>query len=115
MPPTGKLKDEEIEALKSWVKMGTPWPDTKATATPSPGSNDKYTRQIHREGTGRFSLSRTILFRKVKDQGWIRTLCRRFYSSEAGRAGSPTSAPCGQADAAASRQMGSSWTAANSK
>jgi hypothetical protein len=27
MPPTGKLSDEEIEALKTWVTMGAPWPN----------------------------------------------------------------------------------------
>jgi cytochrome c551/c552 len=27
MPPAGKLSDPEIEDLKSWVKMGAPWPD----------------------------------------------------------------------------------------
>jgi mono/diheme cytochrome c family protein len=26
MPPTGKLKPREIEALVQWVKMGAPWP-----------------------------------------------------------------------------------------
>jgi hypothetical protein len=26
MPPTGKLKPREIEALAEWVKMGAPWP-----------------------------------------------------------------------------------------
>src|SRR2546425_5190765 len=38
MPPPGKLKPEQIEALTAWVKMGAPWPDAAATAaaTPSP-------------------------------------------------------------------------------
>ncbi len=26
MPPTGKLKDDEIATLTAWVKMGAPWP-----------------------------------------------------------------------------------------
>jgi len=26
MPPKGKLKPEQIEALEAWVKMGAPWP-----------------------------------------------------------------------------------------
>jgi len=30
MPPTGKLKDEEIAILTSWIKMGAPWPETRA-------------------------------------------------------------------------------------
>ena len=30
MPPTGKLKDEQIVALKRWVTLGLPWPDANA-------------------------------------------------------------------------------------
>jgi len=30
MPPTGRLDDEEIEALVRWVDMGAPWPVTRA-------------------------------------------------------------------------------------
>ncbi len=31
MPPTGKLRPEEIAALSAWIKMGAPWPATKGT------------------------------------------------------------------------------------
>ena len=31
MPPTGKLKPDEIEALTRWVKMGAPWPGDAET------------------------------------------------------------------------------------
>ena len=71
MPPTGKLKEEEIEALKAWVKMGTPWPDAKATATASPTSNEKYTRQPGRHWA--FQPIQDYAVPKVKDQSWIRT------------------------------------------
>ena len=30
MPQGGKLKPEEVQTLVEWVKMGAPWPDTKA-------------------------------------------------------------------------------------
>ena len=33
MPPAGKLREEELEALGAWVKMGAPWPG--ATALPT--------------------------------------------------------------------------------
>jgi len=29
MPPTGKLKDDQVEVLRKWVELGLPWPDTK--------------------------------------------------------------------------------------
>ena len=37
MPPTGRLKPEEIVVLADWVKMGAPWPEAKGTAGPSGG------------------------------------------------------------------------------
>jgi hypothetical protein len=33
MPPTGKLKSEEVAVLRQWVQMGSPWPSEKAVAT----------------------------------------------------------------------------------
>ncbi len=32
MPPTGKLKDEDLAALRQWVDLGAPWPADKAGA-----------------------------------------------------------------------------------
>jgi hypothetical protein len=32
MPPTGRLKAEEIDAIRDWVRMGAPWPAEKAVA-----------------------------------------------------------------------------------
>ena len=32
MPPTGKLKPEQIEALTNWAKMGAPWPGAEQAA-----------------------------------------------------------------------------------
>src|SRR5262245_17931397 len=32
MPPSGKLKDQEIAALTEWVKIGAPWPGSETTA-----------------------------------------------------------------------------------
>src|SRR5262249_11771910 len=34
MPPPGRLPDSAIQALAAWVKMGAPWPDTPAKASP---------------------------------------------------------------------------------
>ena len=36
MPKGGKLKPEEVQALTEWVKMGAPWPETKAAVQASP-------------------------------------------------------------------------------
>jgi hypothetical protein len=34
MPPKGKLAAGEIDALAAWIKMGAPWPQTKAIGAP---------------------------------------------------------------------------------
>ncbi len=39
MPPTGKLKDIEIAALKRWVEIGLPWPDAKVSQDKGKASN----------------------------------------------------------------------------
>jgi hypothetical protein len=36
MPKGGKLKPAEVQALTDWVKIGAPWPETKAAAAPKP-------------------------------------------------------------------------------
>jgi hypothetical protein len=36
MPPSGKLKDEEIAAIGEWIRMGAPWPPEKAAAMRAP-------------------------------------------------------------------------------
>ena len=37
MPPTGKLSDEDIADITTWVKSGAAWPGTSA-ATPAPST-----------------------------------------------------------------------------
>jgi cytochrome c553 len=41
MPPTGKLSDEEIGALKNWVKMGAPWPNAPVIEARDKHAGDK--------------------------------------------------------------------------
>ncbi|GAC1467092.1 MAG: PSD1 and planctomycete cytochrome C domain-containing protein [Isosphaeraceae bacterium] len=41
MPPKGKLKGDEVEALGHWVKMGAPWPETSSLATTRAKENSK--------------------------------------------------------------------------
>lgn len=41
MPPAGKLRTSEIEALAEWVRLGAPWPPDSLTAiAPGGGSDD---------------------------------------------------------------------------
>lgn len=36
MPPKGKLSEEQIAALTTWVKLGAPWPETKEKIRSTP-------------------------------------------------------------------------------
>src|SRR5215470_5565993 len=47
MPPTGKLKDDEIGAMAEWVTMGAPWPDS----TEAPAASPPPTKTGHKEFT----------------------------------------------------------------
>lgn len=49
MPPTGKLKDADIAALTEWVKMGAPWPNTRAVAVAEVKPEKKSTREFTEE------------------------------------------------------------------
>src|SRR5436305_11011353 len=41
MPPGGKLPDQEIESIASWIKAGAVWPAGPATATSYVNTSDK--------------------------------------------------------------------------
>ena len=35
MPPGGKLREREVADLVEWIRLGAPWPEAKAAATPT--------------------------------------------------------------------------------
>src|SRR5437899_7436350 len=47
MPPQGKLPDPILQPLTAWVKMGAPWPDAPAKASPPPATGLAIT-ELHR-------------------------------------------------------------------
>ena len=42
MPPTSKLKPDQIADLKTWVKLGLPWPDEKPSTSLHPLKSDHW-------------------------------------------------------------------------
>jgi mono/diheme cytochrome c family protein len=81
MPPTGKLSDEEITALREWVKIGAPWPNSgsEATVSAQPVKKKGYTR-----GQKEFwSLRplRQVELPAVNDKDWVRSPIDRFILS----------------------------------
>ena len=49
MPPTGKIKADEIAALTEWVKMGAPWPKSSGAVAESKPAIPKSTREFTEE------------------------------------------------------------------
>jgi hypothetical protein len=79
MPPTGKLRPEEIAALTEWVKMGAPWPTLKGTGAPTnPGQAPDL---ILTPAQKSFWSFRPIVKRdppKVKSSAWCLSPIDRF-------------------------------------
>ena len=76
MPPTGKMKTDEIAALTEWVKMGAPWPSvkTEAIAEAKPAA-PKSTREFTEEEKKYWayqSLAKPVV-PKVKNQAWVKS------------------------------------------
>lgn len=77
MPPTGKLKDDEIEKLREWVKMGAPWPgvDKKEAVAAATGGTRKHGTAISDEDW-KFWAFQPVKKAKapaVKDAAWVRS------------------------------------------
>ena len=75
MPPTGKLAEGEIAALREWVRMGAPWPDSEAGAPVRPSAS-RYTRE-EREFWS-FQPVKAVAPPEVRDEGWIKNDLDRF-------------------------------------
>ncbi len=75
MPPAGRLKDAEINALAAWVKMGAPWPNTNAAAALTETKTaPKSTREFTDEEKAFWAfqpLAQTSV-PKVKDAAWVK-------------------------------------------
>jgi cytochrome c553 len=79
MPPTGKLRPEEIAALSAWIKMGAPWPTAKGVPTgTNPGQAPDL---ILTPAQKSFWSFRPIVKReppKVKNSAWCLSPIDRF-------------------------------------
>lgn len=93
MPPTGKLKPEQIEVLAEWVRMGAPWPEELA---PVPSKAKQETlkhwawQPVAKTKPADGAIDRFILA-KLEEKGLSpspeadkRTLLRRVYFDLAG-------------------------------
>ena len=65
-----KLKDQEITDLDSWIQMGAPWPEAKASVTSGPGG---YAIKPEQRQFWAFQPVRKPPLPKVKNPAWCRT------------------------------------------
>lgn len=78
MPPTGKLADNQIADLRTWVKSGAVWPESKGTvpAAATPGKEYQIT-QAQRDFWS-FQPVRNPAVPAVHDRKWARTPIDQF-------------------------------------
>jgi mono/diheme cytochrome c family protein len=89
MPPTGKLKDEEIAALTEWVKMGAPWPETKGDSKNVSVSDASSTKRAARKEFSEeeqnfwayLPVSRPVA-PKIRDAAWVKSPIDAFILRE---------------------------------
>lgn len=79
MPPTGKLRPEEIAVLTAWIKMGAPWPTARGSgSTTNPGQAPDL---VLTPAQKNFWSFRPIVKReppKVKNSAWCLSPIDRF-------------------------------------
>ncbi len=77
MPPSGKLKDAEIAALKAWVKMGAPWPDSGRL----PPKSKQYFITPEQKAFWAFQPCHKPSVPEVKDKTWPKSSIDNFILS----------------------------------
>ncbi|HEV2472988.1 MAG TPA: PSD1 and planctomycete cytochrome C domain-containing protein [Chthonomonadales bacterium] len=80
MPPDGKLKPAEIEALTVWVKMGAPWP--AVTSAQPAAAAGKYVITAAQRSFWSFRPVKLPAPPAVKNIGWCRNPVDRFILSK---------------------------------
>ena len=80
MPPTGKLRDDEIAALREWVKMGAPWPtNPEQSVTVAQRQKQGYTKA--QKEFWSFRPLQKVTPPDIKNAAWVRTPIDRFILS----------------------------------
>jgi mono/diheme cytochrome c family protein len=81
MPPTGKLKTDEIEAISQWVKMGAPWPAAATAAAPAktwPKNSSVRAFTDDEKNWWAFQPMRDFAPPQVKNSAWVKTPIDNF-------------------------------------
>src|SRR5262245_46909274 len=84
MPPSGKLKDQEIAALTEWVKVGAPWPSPVRAAASENWPKSPNARSFTEEEKGFWAYQpvravravramKEVAPQQVKDEAWAQS------------------------------------------
>jgi hypothetical protein len=76
MPPSGKLKPEEIRDLADWVKIGAPWPGAQQQAVAWPALGAQFTEEQKKFWA--FQPVKNVTPPEPKDLGWVHNQIDRF-------------------------------------
>ncbi|HEX6986920.1 MAG TPA: PSD1 and planctomycete cytochrome C domain-containing protein [Planctomycetaceae bacterium] len=83
MPPTGRLKPEQIAVLTKWVELGAPWPDEKIADAADADGFDLEARKRHWS----FRPIAPVPPPEVRDESWPRDDLDRFVLAKLEAAG----------------------------
>ena len=78
MPPTGKLKPADIDALVQWVKMGAPWPENAGGIIPPVRANAAKGVEERRKDHWAWQAPKQAAPPAVKNTEWARDPLDRF-------------------------------------
>lgn len=81
MPPPGKLPDEEIADLATWVKTGAIWPEARAVVSPS-NQKGEYVITAEQRAFWAFQPVRKPPLPRVKDHAWPKSPLDHFILSK---------------------------------
>ena len=77
MPMGGQLKDQEIEALRTWVTMGAPWPEIVAAESPD-SEKGRFVPPPERRKFWSFQPLRKPSPPNVRDKSWAKSPIDKF-------------------------------------
>ncbi len=87
MPPGGKLKEREVADLVEWVRLGAPWPEAQAAASPAAADGDNPDWEKIRASHWAWEPVRKAAPPQVSEESWVRNPIDSFVLAKLESAG----------------------------